>query len=173
MTCLQCGSEVKNAGIKFCSRKCSATYNNKLRVSRSPDCLECGISMRGHTDNRKYCSKKCEFLYKKKLTFSKIESGNHGFSERTVKLYLIETNGEKCSTCGWKEVNKTTGKVPIELDHINGNCYDNNLDNVRLLCPNCHSLTPTFRALNLGSGREKRRNNKILRVGPAATAPVL
>jgi 5-methylcytosine-specific restriction endonuclease McrA len=59
--------------------------------------------------------------------------------------------------CGWCEINPITNKVPIQLEHIDGNSENNSLDNLKILCPNCHSLTPTFGALNKGNGRELRR----------------
>ena len=70
---------------------------------------------------------------------------------------LIKENGEKCMKCGWCEINPLTNKVPIELEHKDGNSENNNLDNLELLRPNCHSLTPTYKALNKGKGRYKRR----------------
>ena len=77
-------------------------------------------------------------------------------STKTLKRFLIENYGDKCMECGWCEINKVTGKVPIELEHIDGNSENNSLENLKLLCPNCHSLTPTYKALNSGNGRYKR-----------------
>ena len=77
-------------------------------------------------------------------------------SAKTIKRYLIDLYGDKCMECGWCEINQVTGKVPIELEHIDGDSENNSLENVKLLCPNCHSLTPTYKALNIGNGRHKR-----------------
>lgn len=62
-----------------------------------------------------------------------------------LKLRLLKENifDYKCSCCGNTEWNGQP--IPLELDHINGNNQDNSLENVRLLCPNCHAQTPTYR----------------------------
>ncbi len=70
--------------------------------------------------------------------------------------FLLEKHGERCSRCGWNKKNTNTGKVPLEVDHIDGIADNNSEDNLRLLCPNCHALTPNFRNLNKGKGREWR-----------------
>jgi len=62
-----------------------------------------------------------------------------------LKRYLIQQSGERCSQCNWAERNPITNNIMIEIDHIDGDNSNNTISNVRLLCPNCHSLTPTYR----------------------------
>jgi hypothetical protein len=110
------------------------------------------------TKKRKYCSIRCQFDHDFSLRCKLIELGQYPSSSnpRMLKKYLIARFGEKCSQWGWAEKHPRTGKVPIELEHIDGDPSNNSLANITLLCPNCHALTPFFRGLNRGRGRATR-----------------
>lgn len=58
------------------------------------------------------------------------------------RLFCENLKFNKCEECGWAQQSED-GRVPTELDHINGDRYDHRLENLRILCPNCHSLKPT------------------------------
>lgn len=73
-----------------------------------------------------------------------------------IKKYLRNKYDNACQECGWSKINQTTGIVPLEVEHVDGNYRNNKEDNLKLLCPNCHSLTQTYKALNKGRGRENR-----------------
>lgn len=61
----------------------------------------------------------------------------------------------KCQNCGC-DGNWQNGIIALELDHIDGDNSNNELSNLRYLCPNCHALTPTYR------GRNINRKNKCV-----------
>ena len=63
------------------------------------------------------------------------------------RLFVAGLKERRCELCGWCEVS-VDGRIPVELDHINGDHTDNRIENLRILCPNCHSLQSTHRGLN-------------------------
>jgi len=120
-------------------------------------------------DQLKYCSNKCQGTsrYIKSVRDWKegIKNGGVGIKTRIVstflRRYLFEKYDSRCSDCGWHKVHPITGKIPLEIDHIDGNAENNIEKNLRILCPNCHSLTPHFRNLNRGNGRKWRSNQNF------------
>ena len=172
--CLNCGKEIPRGKLKpydykqkkFCNRSCAATYNNKKFIKRQRTteklkyCLNCNKELKNK--QIKYCSTKCQFDYQQKQWEQKWLSGEiicetnqwQNIKDR-LRTYLFKKYNNKCSICGWGEVNPYTGKIPLEVEHIDGNADNNSPENVTLLCPNCHSLTATYRGANRGHGRKK------------------
>lgn len=124
------------------------------------NCKYCGKELK--KGQKKYCSNKCQHDYQHYEWVEKWKSGDvDGMigqyqASKHIKRYLLEKYGCKCQRCGWGKVNKHTGNIPLEIDHIDGDYKNNRESNLTLLCPNCHSLTDTYKGANKGKGREPR-----------------
>lgn len=127
-------------------------------------CLNCGKEIK---QKNKYCSNVCQKEFEYKLYINEwkngIQSGLKGEYQISnhIKTYLFNKYGNKCARCGWGEKNIYTNKTPLEVEHIDGNYKNNNEENLILLCPNCHSLTATYKGANLNNGRKARSKYKI------------
>ena len=141
---------------RYCGHSCAASDSNtgRIRVERlvCPNCKnDCG--------HKKFCNRLCQqqFQYDDYIRRWKagVVNGRTGVCDISnyIRRYLFEKYGSKCHKCGWAEVHSVSGNIPLQVNHINGNCLDNVEMNLELICPNCHSLTPTFGSMNNQVGR--------------------
>lgn len=124
------------------------------------NCLNCGKELVNRST--KYCDNKCQSDYQYKQYIKQWKDGEvdgmrgrYQLSKHIVR-YLFEKYDYKCSRCGWSEINPFTKITPLETEHIDGNYENNEESNLTLLCPNCHSLTSTYKGANKGNGRKER-----------------
>lgn len=130
-------------------------------------CLECGLQRAKYTN--KYCSNQCQSNHRYSTYIETWKHGGHtgtrgirakNLSQHIIR-YIMDKYDRRCARCDWNELNPITGKVTLEIDHIDGNSENNNENNLILLCPNCHSLTPNYKNLNKGNGRAWRREKYV------------
>ena len=183
--CKCCGEELsyKQRNNDYCSHSCAAKINN-IGVARNINhnwsynytnrnyekidnieikkCINCGKDLIGEKKKNKFCCRECltEYHYKEKV--KKLLNGENftrigGQIPTFIKKYLMEFHNNKCEKCGWGEEHPITHTIPLEVHHIDGDCTNNKLENLQLLCPNCHCLTDNFGSLNKNSKRFHRK----------------
>ena len=95
----------------------------------------------------KILNRKCVYDIKDIL----VRDSNFQSFKLKKRLFKEKLKNEKCEICGWAK-RSIDGRIPLELDHINGDHHDNRINNLRILCPNCHSLQETHRGKNKKRG---------------------
>jgi hypothetical protein len=124
--CRLCSSRLRNKRSVYCNNVCQQEYQYQQYIREW-----LGGKVSGHRNNRQ-----------KQLSVH-------------IRRWIFERADAKCEKCGWCEVNLVSNNTPLQVDHIDGNCLNTCSENLRLLCPNCHSLTPTWGALNPNVGRRR------------------
>ena len=157
--CPNCGTQLpyEKRHNKFCDQTCSASFNNRgvtRHIKRSRFC-ECGNPK---TLQNKYCDE----CIKKRVYSNKVTSLDDANHDRIRKRILLEQRGHQCEVCDLTEWRGEA--IPLELDHIDGNADNNQENNLRLICPNCHAQTDTYKGANAGKGstRQKMRRNRYV-----------
>lgn len=148
---------------KFCSKNCSATYNNTTREAKNHHnvykCTYCGSDVkRSRTfTGAVFCNNKCQNAHNKDVSIQNwLLTGENIPGKKTLKEWLLKEQDNKCNNCGIPPMWDNKPLV-FDLEHKDGNSENNHRDNLELLCPNCHSQTATFKGRNRGNGRYARR----------------
>ena len=89
------------------------------------------------------------------IDYSKFKKNSYNYKPANFTKALTELRGHKCEKCGLSEW--LGEKIKLEVHHIDGDHFNNELTNLQLLCPNCHSMTPNWR----GGNNKKTSNNNI------------
>lgn len=130
----------------FCTHSCGAKFNNTRKYSVQ-FCRKCKQNPR--VGGRWYCNDCKKPIHK--------EWGDPTIRKFACRRLLVRDFGAVCSSC--KNTEWMGQPIPLEIDHIDGNSDNWAKENVRLLCPLCHALTPTYKGKNTfhGSSRQRRR----------------
>lgn len=163
-SCEKCKKEIDGTygSGRFCSRSCanSKTHSELTRRKQSDSMKHfiLGLSPEerlAYENNKKSCDIKVVMQERSKKNkqkkLSKIASAHFDELSMPEKRRRIDLErGGKCLLCDGGKV--WMGRIlTLELDHVDGDRLNNTRENLRLICPNCHSTTPTFRRRNAKS----------------------
>jgi len=162
--CPKCKNLHEKPG-EYCCRSCanSRTFSPESIQKKRESNLKFFASLTETERKQLGASKRLKYDYdfqqfraaetKRKQSWSK---PYEEMSNESVKRRLLHERSHKCENCGIGDI-WNNRPLMVELDHIDGNNKNNKVENLRLLCPNCHSQTPTFRARNI-------KTNKVIDV---------
>jgi hypothetical protein len=153
-TCLVCKNEFLTL---FKSRKVCNNCEQTLKTLHNLSvCVYCGSSKSSQEDHCEECVSYARVQRKiaRWLRGDLSQAGDERKTAPFIRGFMLDEAGMKCSQCGFDTLHPVDGSCVLEVDHIDGNGENHAYENLRVLCPNCHALTPTYRGRNAGSGRK-------------------
>lgn len=122
-------------------------------------CLGCGAALTKR-HQKVFCSNRCQRAMEREQNITSwlatgVAQPSSGVGHY-VRLYLLQQQNDSCAMCGCPDT-WNHAELRFVLDHIDGDSTNNRRQNLRLVCPNCDSQLPTFKARNRGRGRAWRR----------------
>jgi hypothetical protein len=154
-----CGGEAKftlKNGKQVCSKYSTQCPTNK---NKNTDGLK-----KAYSDGRIKCVFESNDEYRRRSVESRISNiQSNSFETWGKKLRYAKVNEDQNNSCLICGISEWNGKpITLELDHIDGDSSNNVRDNVRLLCPNCHSQTDNWRGRNINKGTKKVSDEELL-----------
>ena len=173
--CENCQKE--NSGLygrgRFCNEKCARSFSTKEKrkeINQKVSKKLKGRKGNAFTFKKGYDSRRKIFSHKERIkgwASSKKCAENKTMSTPIEKLskstrrkLLIRERGNRCETC--KNTHWLGNSIKLEVEHKDGNKNHNLRDNLLLLCPNCHSFTPTWRKKKNGATGPIRTGKEYL-----------
>lgn len=158
-TCGFCGSEFfyrrGESSKTYCNSSCAIKAHPPKSKPPFRPCLHCGKGC-SPEQTQNLCSPDCKSKHRIQEWLGGRLSGSTKYGTcEFVREYMLERAGHKCSQCGFSGVNEKTKQTVLHLDHKDGNYLSNVIENLRILCPNCHAMTPNYGSLN-SEGRGRR-----------------
>lgn len=158
--------DIKNYKCRFLSNETKAKISKSLGGTGKIEkayCLNCNKLLKRSTG--KYCNQTCQAEYKRVYIINEWLVGNLSGTVKGGSLQLLTAVREwvfdranyECEECGNNNVNPYTKLSILQVDHIDGDASNCRPENLRILCPNCHAMTPTFGNRNKNSARSKYR----------------
>jgi len=130
------------------------------------NCMHCGVSFKYSPSQQtgKYCSLKCSSdarAVSNKKTNRELYIQGKLKHRPAIRKFLVEDFGYECVICKLSSWNEQP--ITLQVDHIDGNPDNNYPSNLRLLCPNCHSQTETYKGGNKKFPKTDSRNVELRR----------